>query len=239
MVQVSGFFDFIGTLAHYDGLNQPVIRLNKRHAFLIDAFRTEIAGARVLDLAAHDGRWSYAFAGAGAAEVVGIEARQELVDLFDTYPDPVLRAVVDLRCGDIFDGLEAEIAKGARYDVVAVLGILYHIMDHFRLFQLIRKLGPKLVIVDSEFMLRDAPMIQLVRERTDNILNAAPQIAGQEIAIKGVPSFAAMEVIADVLAYELTWSDWEELPKGRREGVADYYREQKMRRATCVLRPRG
>ena len=82
-------------------------------------------------------------------------------------------------------------------------------------------------------------MIQLVRERNDNILNATPQFEGQQQkAIKGVPSFAAMDAIADALDFDTTWSDWEELPKGQRDGVADYYRETKMRRATCVLRPR-
>ena len=106
------------------------------------------------------------------------------------------------------------------------------------LFQLARKLKPKLIIVDSEFILRDAPMIQLVRERTDNILNATPQIEGQEVAIKGIPSFAAMEVMADVLGYDTHWSDWNSLPKGKRDGVGDYFRETRMRRATCALVPR-
>ncbi len=233
-----GFFDFVEGLAHYDGLNQPVARLNKRHGFIIDAFKDEINGARVLDLASHDGRWCYAFAGAGAASVLGIEARQELVDEYAQYPETDFKSRVTLRCNDLFDGMEAESKAGQTYDVIGVLGILYHVMDHFRLFQLARKLKPKLIIVDSEFMLRDAPMIQLVKERTDNILNAAPQIAGQEVAIKGVPSFAAMEVIAEALGYDTIWSDWNSLPTYNREGVGDYYRPAKMRRATCALVPR-
>lgn len=234
----AGFFDFVEGLAHYDGLNQPVARLNKRHAFVIDAFKDQIAGARVLDLASHDGRWCYAFAGAGAASVLGIEARQELVDEYAQYPETDFKSKVTLRCDDLYDGMEAEVKSSQTYDVIGVLGILYHVMDHFRLFQLARKLKPKLIIVDSEFMLRDGPMIQLVRERTDNILNAAPQVEGQEVAIKGVPSFAAMEVIADVLGYDVLWSDWDSLPKGKRGGVGDYFREAKMRRATCALVPR-
>ena len=233
-----GFFDFVESLPHYDGLNQPVARLNKRHDYIIKAFQSDITGARVLDLASHDGRWCYAFAGAGAASVLGIEARQELVEEYSLYPETDFKSKVSLRCDDLFDGMEAEIKAGQTYDVIGVLGILYHVMDHFRLFQLARKLQPKLIIVDSEFMLRDAPMIQLVRERTDNILNAAPQVEGQEIAIKGVPSFAAMEVIADALGYDTRWSDWDSLPKGQRGGVGDYFRESKMRRATCALVPR-
>lgn len=232
-----GFFDFLEGMAGYEDGPQPIARLNKRHARIVAPFAPEIAGARVLDLAAHDGRWSYALAAAGAAQVVGVEGRQNLIDRFAAYPDATLRAKVDLRRNDIFAEMEADAARGARYDVVAVFGILYHVMDHFRLFQLIRRLSPRLVIVDSEFMTRPAPMIQLVRERTDNVLNAIPQVEGQEIAIKGVPSYAAMEAIAEALGYGVTWIDWQDLPEGSRMGVRDYFRTTNMCRASCVLRP--
>jgi 2-polyprenyl-3-methyl-5-hydroxy-6-metoxy-1,4-benzoquinol methylase len=232
-----GFFDFIADMEAYRDHNQPVARLNARQAMIVQPFADEIRGARVLDLAAHDGRWSYALAGAGAAQVVGVEARQELIDIFPSFPDADLRARVELRCNDLYDEIDSEARKGVTYDVVAVYGILYHLMDHFRLFQALRKLGPKLVIVDSEFMRRPGPMIQLVKERTDNVLNAAPQIEGQKVAVKGVPSFKAMEVMAEVLDYRIDWVDWEAVPEGRRKGVMDYYRETDMRRGTCALRP--
>jgi len=234
---MTGFFDFLSDLAFYADHDQPVTRMNKRHRFLIQPFAAEIAGARVLDLASHDGRWAYAFAGAGAASVEGIEGRAELVAQFADYPDAALREKVTLRVGDLYDGMAADIAGGRSYDVIGVFGILYHVMDHFRLFQLVRQLKPRLVIVDSEFMVRPGPVIQLVRERTDNVLNAIPQHEGQEIAVKGVPSFAAMELIAGALDFTCEWVDWEALPQGDRQGVADYYRPQKMRRGTCALRP--
>jgi len=60
-----------------------------------------------------------------------------------------------MRVGYLFDGIRAEIAKGETYDVIGIFGILYHIMDHFSLFQLLRELKPRLVIVDSEFVMRD------------------------------------------------------------------------------------
>ena len=39
--------------------------------------------------------------------------------------------------------------------MIGIFGILYYIMDHFSLFQLLRELKPRLVIVDSEFVMRD------------------------------------------------------------------------------------
>jgi hypothetical protein len=237
MVQVTDVFGFLADLPHADGRPQPVDRLNKRHAFIIDPFRSDIAGARVLDLAAHDGRWAWAFARAGAECVLGIEARRELVARFADYPDTPFKARVTLRTGDIFDALEAEVASGARHDVVGVLGIFYHIMDHFRLLRLIRRLEPRLVIIDSEFLLRSEPAIQLVRERTDNVVNATAQIPGQEVAVKGVPSFAALELMAGALDYRVAWADWGLLAPADRAGVRDYYRDRRLRRATCALRP--
>lgn len=232
------FYDFLDDLPYYAGNSGAQARMQNRYRFLIEPFEDMIEGARVLDLAAHDGRWSYAFAGAGAREVVGIEYRQELIDQFGLYPDADLRARVDLRQGDIFRGLEQAIADGEVYDIVAVFGIYYHIMDHMRLLELIRGVKPNLVILDSEFVQRNGPVIQLVRESTDNVLNAAPQIEGQKMALKGIPSFQAMEAMAEAQGFDLLWSPWETLPKGQRQGVKDYFNDGDMRRATCVLEPR-
>lgn len=234
-----GFFDFIGDLEGYRGKPGSVARMNARHAMLVAPFAAEIAGARVLDLAAHDGRWSYALAAAGAARVVGIEARAELIARFPAFPDPALRARVELRCADIHDALDREVARGARWDVVAVFGILYHLMDHFRLFRSLALLKPRLVIVDSEFLTRPGAVIELRRERTDNLLNAAPQIPGQTVAVKGVPSYRAVELMAEALGFSCTRIDWDALPPAARAGVGDYFRPGPMRRGSCVLRLRG
>ena len=113
-------------------------------------------------------------------------------------------------------------------------------MDHFALFQLLRDLKPKLVIVDSEFVMRDNAIVLLIQERTDVHLNAVAQYPGQEVAVKGVPSFKAMEMIANALNYDIEWSDWGRIAEGNRGPVGDYYRpkNQQKRRATCALRLR-
>ena len=233
-----GFFDFLPEIDRYAEDPGTVQRMNLRHQMILKPIETRIAAKRVLDLAAHDGRWAYAFAAAGAAEVVGIEGRRELVARFDSFPRAHLRRRVRLICDDIFDGMQRLADAGERFDVIGVLGILYHVMDHMRLFRLVRQLGPELVIVDSEFALRPGPVIVLTRERTDNELNALPQIAGQEKALIGIPSGPAMEAIADVLDYDLRWIDWGLVPEGQRGPVADYYRAEGKRRGTCLLSPR-
>jgi SAM-dependent methyltransferase len=214
-----------------------VRRLTKRHALVVDPFVDDLRGARVLDLGAHDGRWCLAFAAAGAREVVGVEPRAALIRSFARIPESAAKARVRLVEGEAVPALEAMCEAGERFDVVAVLGLFYHLMEHFRLLWLIRQLGPRLVIVDGDFSLAKAPVIELVRERTDNPLNAVAQIGGQARAIKGIPSFAATEAMADALGFDVTWVDPAPLAADP-EGVRDYFRARKMRRAVCALRPR-
>jgi 2-polyprenyl-3-methyl-5-hydroxy-6-metoxy-1,4-benzoquinol methylase len=233
-----GFFDFLAGIDRYAASGSEVARMNRRFEHIVEPFRAEIAGARALDLAAHDGRWSYALAGAGAASVDGVEVRPELIAQFAAYPDTPFKARVRLMQGDLFDALEGFVREGGAYDVVAVFGILYHLMDHHRLFVLIRRLRPRLVIVDSEFMTHEWPMVQLIREDPSNILNAAAYYEGQEKVLKGIPSSAAMEAIADTLGYRTEWVRWEDLAPDRRKGVPDYFRKEKMIRRTCALRPK-
>ena len=54
-------------------------RLNLRFEGIFSENRDILDGARVLDIASHDGRWSLAALECGAKSVVGIEARPDLV----------------------------------------------------------------------------------------------------------------------------------------------------------------
>ncbi len=235
-----GFFDFVADIPPYSEGNE-VARLNKRFEMIVTPFRDAIDGARVLDLGAHDGRWAYALAGAGASEVVGIEARAELFERFKQFPDAPFKDRIDLRQGDFFKALQAFNDAGETFDLVAVYGIFYHIMDHFHMLKLIRGLRPKLVIVDGEFIDRPNPMIQMIMEKTDLDLNAAPQHEGQEKAIIGIPSFMAMDRMARALDFTIDWVDADALFGADRKGIQDYFRDDASRkkRATCWLTPQA
>lgn len=233
------FFDFLRKNPRYAGKDLSLNRLNRRHQFLIDPFRSDLTGARVLDLASHDGRWSYALSEAGAAEVVGVEARADQIAQFDSYPDGPVKERVSFVHGDVYEEIPRMATAGERFDVVAVFGLYYHVMDHYGLLTRIQQLRPRLVIIDSEFTTSTEASIRLVTEPTASRLNSIAHVAGQATAPVGIPSRSALELMAGSLGYEVEWSNWNALPPSQRGGLKSYYRtppEWKIR-DTCALRP--
>ena len=115
------------------------------------SFRTNralIEGARVLDLASHDGRFSFAALQNGAASVIGIEHEPHLVTKANENMEHLRGGAgrYQFLLGDMFDLIpQLELAC----DVVFCFGILYHINDHMRLLQTIAEHTPKTLIIDS------------------------------------------------------------------------------------------
>ncbi|MEM6729270.1 MAG: methyltransferase domain-containing protein, partial [Pseudomonadota bacterium] len=182
-------FDFISELDAYDDTASSVHRLNQRYDHIVAPFKADIEGARVLDLGSHDGRWPYALAYAGAREVVGIEARPALIASFKDFPDDAHRAKVTLRQGDVFEVMEEMKRYKERFDVVAIYGLLYHTTEHYRLLLLAQAMQPKLIIVDSEFIVAsDGPIIRFMREDVENELNTVARRQGHQVELVGTPS---------------------------------------------------
>src|SRR5688572_864240 len=126
------------------------VRLNWRHEAMIASNAEILAGARVLDIASHDGRWSMAALEAGAREVVGIEGRPELVERANGHF--ANRGIADDRyrfiAADVFDVLaRPEDHDLGEFDVVMCLGFLYHTLRYPELFSGIRELKPHHLIV--------------------------------------------------------------------------------------------
>lgn len=234
-MNILNFFDFLADFENYDEIG--VARMNLRHEFIVAPFAQFICGSRVLDIAAHDGRWSYALAAAGASIVNGVEARGELIAGFKTYPNSDFKGRIKLKQNDLYQELDRLIEDRVNFDVVALYGIFYHVMDHYGLLAKVTQLNPKVIIIDSEFITSANPVIQLVKERTDNVLNAIGQVPLQETTLIGIPSTTAMERMAEVLGFNLEWLDWDSLPIERRIGVQDYFRDKPKRRRTCALYP--
>src|SRR4249920_3533467 len=109
-MQAEGFFDSYPRFLETSKTGADRDRLNGRHRAIIEFNRDIIRGSRLLDIASHDGRWSFAALKAGAEHSTGIEGRADLVSRAnDTFKsngiDPESYKFIH---GDAHDALSAE-----------------------------------------------------------------------------------------------------------------------------------
>jgi Methyltransferase domain len=214
-------------------------RLNMRYEAIFAENRDIFEGARVIDIASHDGRWSFAALETGAAEVLGIEARDELVDAaranLDHYGvDPSRYRFV---AGDVFDVLGRD--EGP-VDVVLCLGFLYHTLRYPELMHRIRDRAPRHLIVDTFVVAgRTAkPVVHLFTERTKRESNAVvdPFSHGNRTLV-GWPSLTGLEALVEAYGFAVErYSDWGSLVRDNPDlGNASDYAEGRRVTARCVL----
>jgi SAM-dependent methyltransferase len=174
-------------------------RLNARYFAMIHSNREVISGRRVLDLASHDGRFSFAALKNGASRVVGIEHDQGLVSTscenMDFYEVP--RRQYDFLLGDIFDLA----GKGDGCDVVFCFGILYHINHHMLLLTKIAQLEPRYLIIDTKISQMDGAVIEF-----RSPLRGSPPPEGTDL--QGQPSRAGLDAMLSYFGWSYEYFDW-------------------------------
>jgi 23S rRNA G2069 N7-methylase RlmK/C1962 C5-methylase RlmI len=79
----SGFFNKYPRFFKTARASKIPDRINIRYQGLIERNKALLVNKKILDLASHDGRWSFAALKAGAHYVIGIEGREELIK--DSY----------------------------------------------------------------------------------------------------------------------------------------------------------
>jgi ubiquinone/menaquinone biosynthesis C-methylase UbiE len=136
------FYSTSNTAAHPD-------RLNDRHRAIIDFNRDIIRGSRILDIASHDGRWSFAAIKSGAKKVTGIEIRHHLVEnsIQNMRSQNIDEGQYEFICGDALKQI-AKLPAG-EFDIVMCLGYLYHTIHIPELIHQIGRLTPRHVILDT------------------------------------------------------------------------------------------
>jgi hypothetical protein len=177
--------------------------------------------ASVLDMASHDGRWSYAAIATGAASVVGVEARPELVSAaegnLEHYGAPPER--YEFVNADLFEYL----AEPNEFDLVLCLGFLYHTLRFGELLAGIRATGARHVVVDTRVLPVEEKYIRLNVDETDKQAHAADDPMGHERSVLvGTPSPRALTRMFDVYGFDVYRKvDWSSLG-GHRGGIASY-----------------
>jgi 2-polyprenyl-3-methyl-5-hydroxy-6-metoxy-1,4-benzoquinol methylase len=212
------FFTTSYTLAKPD-------RLNQRHRALIAANADIISGCKILDLASHDGRWALAANKAGAAHVLGIEARARLIEAAESNMREygVRKDSVEFVQGDVIEKLNY--LEPGRFDTVFCFGFLYHTIDHMPLLRKIASLKPKNLIIDTVISVRPANVIEIRDEEIENESNGALGEPGNsQRAVTGRPSKSALELMLRATGFEpMCYYNWLHAGIQRWDDLADYY----------------
>lgn len=220
-----GFFDDHPRFFETSETSPQPWRLNLRREAIFGEYRHLFTGARVLDIASHDGRWSFAALEAGASHVTGVEARPELVaeaqaTLEHYGVDP---GRYDFRTGDVFEVLREPVDA----DVVLCLGFFYHTIRYSELWTRMRQSAPRDILIDTLVEPNTTrSVIRLVSEPVARQGNAVPDefSFGDEV-LSGRPSRRALRLMGRAYGYRLdSATDWAALLRDNptAEGVGDY-----------------
>jgi Methyltransferase domain len=222
-VIASGFFDEFPRFYETSETFAYPSRLNLRHAAIFGENKDIFEGQRVLDIASHDGRWSFAALKAGASSVVGVEGRPELVDSanetfahYEVSPERY-RFIAD----DIYHALSQETGQ---FDVVLCLGFLYHTLRYNELMTRIRQCNPKYLIIDTEVAGDELAVVHLRVESVTPQRNAvADDFAVGNRVLSGKPSVKGLELILSAYGFRVErYSDWAGLARDNPENAEEF-----------------
>jgi len=214
----SGFFDSYPRFYSTSTTGVKPNRLNQRYRALIESNSALINDKSVLDIASHDGRWSFAAHKAGARHVLGIEAREHLVKLAQEnlreYGVPW--GAIHFLLGDVFVQLD-RIEPGT-IETVLCFGFFYHTLHHMLLLNKIAQLKPKYLILDTGVSLDPRCIVEVRRESVDVESAGAVSDAGNpRYTVIGFPSRQAMELMLSAAGFEsFSYYDW------RGAGIKDW-----------------
>jgi hypothetical protein len=107
-------------------------------------------------------------------------------------------------------------------------------MQHFRLLSQIRRLNPKILILDSVLSTEARPGIFLQFEDSDRDGSSIRTAPGKREALVGLPSVPGLGMMLENLGFIGEFLDWEHLDLPDWDGVEDY-RDGK--RFTVLIRP--
>ncbi len=212
-----------------DGQLTPVAReVAHRHAVrrshVLGAVEQHLGGGldglRVLDLGCNAGFWSLAALEAGAASVVGVDARAMHIEQAELVfgvkgIDPDRYRFVE---SDIFD---LDITGYGRFDVCLCLGVLYHVARPVELVGLIAATGASTLVIDTALSAASGSVLEIRREDVGDPRNAVG---------RGLVMWPTIQAVVDLVGgfgYQATvvepdfedWSGLEDYRSGRRRTV--------------------
>ncbi|MDQ3628113.1 MAG: methyltransferase domain-containing protein [Actinomycetota bacterium] len=236
------FLETSGTGARPDATTAESKRLSIRQEAMIAGHEQILRGKRVLDIASHDGRWSFAALKAGAAHVTGVEARPELVkhaeeNLAHYGVDRGAYRFVD---ADVFDVLADPDSHAIEVDVVMCLGFVYHTLRYPELFTGIRSFDAEHLLIDTAVHPSKEKVVRVFGEDvTKETAGADNPYAHAQRMLTGRPSVSALEMILEVYGFDIVERvDWPKFLRQHHPDVKSVQQYRQGRRVTWLCRQR-
>jgi tRNA (mo5U34)-methyltransferase len=128
-----------------------------------------LEGMRVLDVACNAGFWSLEAHKAGAAYVLGIEARPDYVEQATLVRDAlgIAPAQLEYRQMDLYNLSRREVGE---FDLVLMLRILHHLSHPLWALQRIREICRTYLVLDVKLMRQDQPVLYLAVQDEEGLL---------------------------------------------------------------------
>ena len=225
-----GFFDSYPRFFETSNTGASPNRLNKRHEAIFETVPDLFVGTRVLDIASHDGRWSFAALKAGASDVVGVEPRAHLVNnanqtmQFYECDKRRFRFIQN----DIFNWLQK---AGERFDAVLCLGFFYHTYRHAEIMSLIKTCRPKVLVLDTVVHKAEGMLCLVGRELVAEEAHAmAEESSYQGMTYVAHPTLALVKDYLTNYGFSFIEVDWRSLIKSddNTNCVEDYANGQRV-----------
>jgi SAM-dependent methyltransferase len=193
----------------FDSPERPLQRFRHFIPYLVEAQSGSLQGKRILDIACNSGFWSIQCALLGA-EVVGFDARADLIDQANLIKSIVGVNNVEFRALDFWD-MSPQSLDGT-FDIVLNLGILYHLPNPLEALQLTKSMARRIILLDTQVYPSNDSIIKLIWEEPHDIRLAN---------ISGIVSYPSKRSISFMFRH-IGIAEWFEIPIRTTDMPRDY-----------------
>ena len=179
---------------------RPLQRFKHFIPWLIHYYGGSLKDKRVLDIACNSGFWSIQCALLGAAQVIGFDARDELIEQADLVKSIVGLDNVEYRVLDFWE-MNNKTLNGP-FDVVLNLGILYHLPKPLEALELTKSVASDTILLDTTVSKAAGPIVRILWEEPYDIRATA------DAGIMTLSSKTAIEA----MFRHLKFSHWRSIP---------------------------
>jgi len=176
----------------------------ERFSTIFEPVKEKIQNSRVLDLGSNLGYTCMFSRHLGASTVIGLEARQDWIDIGNQVIDnsPFKNIIFVKQDITHLPTLEYYCKQ---VDLIICVGVLYHLNNHFEFLQtLCKQNNVKTIVFESLLFDNESIDINWILEPTIDPLNA---IGNNNQQLVGAPNLKWIETALDLIGWEITYSE--------------------------------